>query len=379
VSEMGLGTQRWGSADFNGPDEALCHQLLDRAVLRSGINLIDTAEQYPIPSDRSRPEGSTERIIGSWIKKEAGRRQKLVIASKITGGRNINRRTIEADLQASLERLGTDYLDVYMLHWPARYTPQSNWGQSLEYKLESDRLSTGRASFDEVADAMGGLVQKGLIRGWGICNDNCYGLMGSRMAALKQGSAPPCVMQNDYSMLNRRVEENGLSEASSPLHENTGFMAYNALAGGVLTGKYLDRPASVDDPNPESRAASREAPRGRMDSPGWGRTLYRYRSGPADDATKRYAKLAKANGMSLTELSLRWCRQREAVTTTLLGHTSLAQLEEDLGHFRQAKPLPSQLLWEVDRVHMRNRLPIFSSTRVGAEWDGEGEIGEPLP
>jgi len=125
VSEMGLGTQRWGSADFNGPDEALCHQLLDRAVLRSGINLVDTAEQYPIPSDRGRPEGDTERIIGNWIKKEAGRRQKLVIASKITGGRNINRRTIEADLRGSLERLGTDYLDVYMLHWPARYRPQS--------------------------------------------------------------------------------------------------------------------------------------------------------------------------------------------------------------------------------------------------------------
>ena len=125
VSEMGLGTQRWGSADFNGPDEALCHQLLDRAVLRSGINLVDTAEQYPIPSDRGRPEGDTERIIGNWIKKEAGRRQKLVIASKITGGRNINRRTIEADLRGSLERLGTDYLDVYMLHWPARYTLQS--------------------------------------------------------------------------------------------------------------------------------------------------------------------------------------------------------------------------------------------------------------
>ena len=216
---------------------------------------------------------------------------------------------------------------------------------------------------------MGGLVQKGLIRGWGICNDNCYGLMASRMAAFKQGGAPPCVMQNDYSLLNRRVEENGLSEASSPLHENTGFMAYNALAGGVLTGKYLDRPASVDEPNPETRAASREAPRGRMDSPGWGRTLYRYRSGPAEDATRRYAKLAKANGMSLTELSLRWCRERAAVTTTLLGHTSLAQLEEDLGYFRQAKPLPPQLLWEVDRVHMRNRLPIFASTRVAARAD----------
>ena len=128
VSEMGLGTQRWGSADFNGPDEALCHQLLDRAVLRSGINLVDTAEQYPIPSDRGRPEGDTERIIGNWIKKEAGRRQKLVIASKITGGRNINRRTIEADLRGSLERLGTDYLDVYMLHWPARYSTRRRAG-----------------------------------------------------------------------------------------------------------------------------------------------------------------------------------------------------------------------------------------------------------
>ena len=69
VSEVGLGTQRWGSADFNGPDEALCHKLLDRAVLQGGVNLVDTAEQYPIPSDGARPEGSTERILGSWLKK----------------------------------------------------------------------------------------------------------------------------------------------------------------------------------------------------------------------------------------------------------------------------------------------------------------------
>ena len=124
VSELGLGTQRWGGTDFNSPDEEMCHAMLDVAT-EAGVNLVDTAEQYPIPSDRGRPEGDTERIIGNWIKKEAGRRQKLVIASKITGGRNINRRTIEADLRGSLERLGTDYLDVYMLHWPARYTPQS--------------------------------------------------------------------------------------------------------------------------------------------------------------------------------------------------------------------------------------------------------------
>ena len=63
VSELALGTQRWGGADFNSPDEELCHQLLDRGVLEGGINLIDTAEQYPIPSDRTRPEGATEEIM----------------------------------------------------------------------------------------------------------------------------------------------------------------------------------------------------------------------------------------------------------------------------------------------------------------------------
>eukprot|EP00965_Chrysotila_dentata_P193509 6175815-Pleurochrysis_carterae.AAC.1 len=98
VSEIGLGTQRWGSKDFNAPDLELCHTLLDRAVLDSGVNLIDTAEQYPIPSDWRRPEGSTERIIGSWLAKDATRREQVVIASKITGGINVDAVNIEKDL-----------------------------------------------------------------------------------------------------------------------------------------------------------------------------------------------------------------------------------------------------------------------------------------
>ena len=112
VSEMGLGTQRWGSTDFNAPDTAACHAYMDRAILGSGVNLIDTAEQYPIPSDTFRPEGATEEIIGAWLRKDASRRQKVVIASKITGADNINKRNIIADCEGSLRRLGTDYLDV---------------------------------------------------------------------------------------------------------------------------------------------------------------------------------------------------------------------------------------------------------------------------
>jgi len=388
VSEFGLGTQRWGGADFNSPDEKLCHEMLDRAVLEKGVSLIDTAEQYPIPSDRAHPEGNTEKIIGSWIAKDPSRREKVILATKITGGSNVTKKNIKKDLEGSLERFGVDYVDVYTLHWPARYTPQSNWGQSLQYHQASEDAPwyKNHASFEEIAEAMSELIDEGKLRGWGMCNDNAYGLTASCYAARRLGTSghPPCVMQNDFSLINRRVEENGVTEASSPANENVGFMAYNVLAGGVLTGKYLDVAAAVDNPrDPELAERLMNDPRGRMDDYSWGKTLYRYRSGPADDATRRYAALADDAGVSLTELALRWCRGRLGVTTTLVGHSSMAQLEETLGCFDEnaskGKPLPENLLWEIDRVHMRNRLPIFSSDRVGRDWNGAGEIGERVP
>jgi aryl-alcohol dehydrogenase-like predicted oxidoreductase len=428
VSELALGTQRWGGTDFNSPDEATCHQMLDLAA-GAGATFLDTAEQYPIPSGQGKPEGSTERIIGSWLAKDSSRREKLVIASKITGGGNVTPKRIEQDLEGTLKRLGTDYLDVYLLHWPARYTPQANWGQSLEYNYAAGKYSPRGTSFAKVAATMGRLVKEGKIRGWGICNDNAYGLMASTMAARELGVAPPCVMQNDYSLLNRRIEENGLSEASAPWNEvsprlsallpqpsirdpprllpplsppppfslwphptqDVGFLAYNTLAGGMLTGKYMDVPASIDDTNRARGLANSLRKRGRMDEAGWGRTLYRYRSGPATEATKAYAALASEAGLSLTELSLRWCRSRNAVTSTLLGHSSTAQLAEALEIFASPPTvefddddqiqyyLPESLLWEIDRIHMRNRLPIFASTRTESDWDGRGEIGETIP
>ena len=142
------------STDTNAPDEALCHAFLDEAVLENGVNLVDTAEQYPIPSGLGSPEGKTEQIIGKWMSKVVtaflrgtfrdqgrscachlntpnmlllqgdNRREKLVIATKITGGDNVTPRNIVKDCEGSLRRLGTDYIDLYMLHWPARYTPQ---------------------------------------------------------------------------------------------------------------------------------------------------------------------------------------------------------------------------------------------------------------
>jgi aryl-alcohol dehydrogenase-like predicted oxidoreductase len=116
VSELALGTQRWGSTDFNAPNEKMCHAMLDLAT-SSGVNLVDTAEQYPIPSGPGCPEGATEKIIGSWMAADKSRREQLVIASKITGGTNVTPKNIEADLKGTLERLGTDYLDASVVEF----------------------------------------------------------------------------------------------------------------------------------------------------------------------------------------------------------------------------------------------------------------------
>jgi aryl-alcohol dehydrogenase-like predicted oxidoreductase len=389
VSELALGTQRWGGADYNSPDEELCHAFLDRGVA-AGINLIDTAEQYPIPSDRLRPEGATEAIIGRWLRKGTGRRNKVVLCSKITGGRNVNKRSIKEDCEGSLRRLGVDTLDVYLLHWPARYTPQSNWGQSLEYDWDAGTtLVPSAASFRELVQAMADLVKEGKIRGYGACNDNAVGLMGMWGAARELGVPGPLCMQNDYSLVNRRIEENGLSEASSPAIANSGFLAYNVLAGGMLTGKYGlapndgVAPAAVDDGDKARASKFTEAPRGRMDTRGWGLTLGRYRTAAMRSAASQYSKLAKEYSLKggLTELSFRYVASRKAVTSSLVGHTSLAQLDASIDAYRLAAkgPLPDQLLWEIDRVHLQNRLPLFANDEAGRDWRNEGFIGERIP
>mmetsp|Transcript_14429 Transcript_14429/g.43089 ORF Transcript_14429/g.43089 Transcript_14429/m.43089 type:complete len:462 (+) Transcript_14429:193-1578(+) len=387
VSELALGTQRWGGADFNSPDLELCHAFLDRAT-DAGVNLVDTAEQYPIPSGPGRPEGATEEIIGKWLAKGKGRRDKLVIASKITGGGNVDKRSIRKDCEGSLKRLGVDTLDVYLLHWPARYTPQSNWGQSLEYDWNYGAAVVPRAaSFREIVGAMGELMKQGKIRGYGACNDNSVGLMGMAAAARELGVPGPVCMENDYSLVNRRIEENGLSEASSPAICNSGFLAYNVLAGGMLTSKYgLVRddpaaPAAVDDPDRARAGKYASAPRGRMDTRGWGNTLGRYRTTAARTAARQYADLAQKYGIKggLTELSLRFAAGRPAVTSSLIGHTSMDQLEASIEAFKKGPIKDPQLLWEIDRVHLQNRLPLFANDEAGKDWYNEGYIGERIP
>jgi aryl-alcohol dehydrogenase-like predicted oxidoreductase len=284
----------------------------------------------------------------------------VVLATKITGGRNVTPKNVQQDCEGSLRRLQTDYIDVYQLHWPHRYSPQSNWGQSLAYRLENDsdpywRANGGPTSFRDLCLAMQKLIDQGKIRGWGLCNDSAYGLAACCETAKALGTTPPCSFQGDFSLIDRKSEENGVAEAASPYNENVGFMSYNALAGGMLTGKYLQAPAAMDEILASvgglNRAEANLAkPRGRMDTRGWGGTLFRYRTQAAQDAIQEYARVAKKNKMPLTELALRWCRQRSLVTTTLVGHTSMEQLEESLRYMKMENDLDEDIMWEIDMV-----------------------------
>lgn len=160
----------------------------------------------------------------------------------------------------------------------------------------------GPTSFEDLCLAMESLIQEGKIRGWGLCNDNAYGLTACTRTAKALGVTPPCSIQGDFSLIDRKSEENGVAEAASKYNENVGFMAYNALAGGMLTGKYLDTPAALDNESRDQIIRLLEKPRGRMDTRGWGGTLYRYRTDATQDAIQDYNNLAKANGLTLTEL-----------------------------------------------------------------------------
>ena len=146
----------------------------------------------------------------------------------------------------------------------------------MQYQYDLEKYYESNAGFEEIALAMGDLIKQGKIRGWGLCNDNAFGLTSCCEVAKRLGVPAITAMQNDYSLIDRRAEENGVSEASSPIHENVGFQAYNVLAGGVLAGTYLDGPPPpADNPNLASSMAQRASPRGRHDEVGWGRTLYR--------------------------------------------------------------------------------------------------------
>lgn len=332
VSLICLGTMTWGQQ--NTEDEA--HEQMDYAVA-AGINFFDTAELYPVPPIEE-TQGRTEMYIGSWLKKR-GQRDQLIIASKVSasadwlpylrGGKNcLDQKNIEAALDASLQRLQTDYIDLYQIHWPERDT---NYFGKLEYyhAPEKDGIP-----IEETLGVLERLVQAGKIRYLGISNETPWGIHEYLRLSAQQQLPRIVAIQNPYNLLNRSFEI-GLAEFSH--REDVGLLAYSPLGFGVLSGKYLN------DARPEGARL----------------TLFerfsRYISEIAVSNTQAYVDLARDNGLDPAQMALAFVNTRPFLTSNIIGATTMEQLKSNIASLDLT--LSKELLSEIDNIHRKHPNP----------------------
>ncbi len=331
VSKLCLGTMTFGNQ--NSEEDA--HQQLDFA-LDKGINFIDTAEMYAIPA-APETQGLTEKYIGSWLSR-SGKRSEVVLASKITGPSrgfkhireelNFSKKSLEDALHKSLQRLETDYLDLYQLHWPERSV--NVFGVREYNHTENERWEDTMA---ETLERLEVFVKEGKVRHIGLSNETPFGVM-RYMEEHRKGKLKMVSVQNAYSLLQRR-DEAGLTEVLQM--ENIGYLPYSPLGFGMLTGKYL---------NGQKPAKARV-------------TLYpnysRYSSESSVKATEAYLEIAQKHGLSLTQMALAFVNQQSFVTSNIIGATSLEQLSENIGSITIT--LSEEILKEIQRVHEQRPNP----------------------
>ena len=324
VSKVCLGSMTWGQQN----SEAEGHRQMDYALER-GVNFIDTAEMYSTPA-RKETQGNTEKIIGSWLK-NTGNREKVVLASKIAGpGKAVahirpnlgfSKAALSEAIDSSLNRLQTDYIDLYQLHWPERNT---NFFGKRGYVVDEEEK--WEDNFKQILLDLDSFIKSGKIREIGLSNETPYGVMRCLEEA-RNGAPRIRTVQNPYSLLNRK-DEIGLTEIFH--RENIGLFPYSPLGMGTLTGKYLKgAPAN-------SRL-----------------TLFpqynRYSNPQAVEATSRYVALAEKHGITPVQLALAFIESQPFVTSTIIGATTMDQLSENIDGFEVE--LSEEILKEIDEIH----------------------------
>lgn len=334
VSRVCLGTMTFGQQNT----EADAHSQLDYALER-GINFVDTAEMYPVPPSAG-TQGSTERFIGTWLKK-SGKRDRIVLATKaagpnpnqtwIRGGRqNLDAANIRAALDDSLRRLQTDYVDLYQLHWPSRNVPI--FGANT-FDPTKERAAV---PIEETLAVLGDLVKEGKIRHVGVSNESPWGVSEYIKQSETKGLPRIATIQNLFNLTARAFETTLLDEVC--YREHVSLLAYSPLAFGQLSAKYVDDPQAV----------------GRLTifPPTWSP---RYLRPGVFDATREYAALARANGLTPAAMALAWCYNRWFVASTIIGATNLDQLKENID--AESVSLPDEVIAAIDGIHARYTNP----------------------
>lgn len=345
ISEITLGTMTFG--EQNTEKEA--HRMLSYAF-EHGVNALDTAEAYPVPMKKE-TQGRTDLYISSWLKSQP--RDEVIVATKVCGNSErlsfirenanilrVDTVNIKESVEKSLQRLGTDYIDLLQIHWPDRYVAlfgefsydPSKWRQSVPF-VEQLR------AFQE-------LIDEGKVRNIGVSNETSYGVMEFVHASKSEGLPKIISIQNSYSLLVRCRFEMDLVEVCHPNNCNIGLLAYSPLGGGTLSGKYID-----------SDSLSLQKARLNL-FPGF---MDRYKESAAKEATIKYIELAQKHGLTPVQLALNFVRDRPFVTSSIIGATSLEQLKEDMDAFLTTeRPLTAEIMAGIETIFKRYKDPAMT-------------------
>jgi len=303
VTPICLGTMGFGSWS----DEKESFNIMDKSIDR-GINFFDTAELYPVPPN-SKDAGITEEIIGKWLKGK--QRDRIILASKIAGAASgwfvppirhgmtaIDKFHIKTAIEGSLKRLGTDYIDLYQMHWPDTIVP-------IEESLKA---------FDE-------LVQEGKVRYLGTSNDSAYGLTKANETSKRLGISRFESIQNNFSLNNPRFLDE-LADVCKK--EQISLLPYSPIAGGVLSGKYNGK--FYPDNARFSQYLSSDNPR--VQAMG-----NRFVNTKTLLSTSRYVELADELGISPITLAVAYSKHFDFVASTIIGARDVKQLDDSFKAF----------------------------------------------
>ena len=327
VSAICLGTMTWGQQ--NSEQEA--HAQLDYAKSQ-GVTFVDAAEMYPVPA-RPDTQGRTEQYIGSWMQARRNRREvflatkvcgshRIGIGGHLRGGSRLSKEQIHAAIDASLQRLRTDYIDLYQVHWPDR--PTNCFGRlGFDQPIDAESVP-----IEETLAALNELVAAGKVRFVGVSNETPWGAMEYLRIARDKKLARIHSIQNPYNLLNRSFEV-GLAEIS--LREDVPLLAYSPLAFGALSGKYLD------DRRPDGARLTMFP------------QFARYTGEAGVRATHSYVEIARRHGLDPAQMAIAYAVSRPFTASVIIGATTMEQLRSNIAAVELT--LDDQVLAEIETVH----------------------------